>query len=227
MSGAASPNTSYGIRVEGNVIEIRNGVVRSFGFAGIATPFSSTGESTRVIDVRISDSPGTSGGSAGIGILLDESALILNCTIVGNPGSAIQTADDSTIRGNLVVGNGGNGISGGNRTIVTDNVVRGAGNFGIFLDGASVVTGNSVSLGSGFGIHVQGQGSVISGNTSHSNQKSGICATAQGGTCPADDANHGESLLRGNVAFNNNLSVGGFANIEPCASCTLIDNHAP
>ena len=84
-----------------------------------------------------------------------------------------------------------------------------------------------MSFSGGFGFHIQEQGSIISGNTSHSNQKSGICPTAQGANCVADDGSHGDSLLRHNVVFNNNLSGMSFANIEPCASCTLIENHAP
>ena len=219
---AGNGTNQYGIRLEANVVEIRDGVVRDFGFAGIATPFSNTGNSTRVISVRVSGS-----GGGGLGIFLEDKAMVINCTIVDNTGAGILTSDDSTVRENLVVGNSGNGIAGRNGMVVSDNVVRGAGLFGIRVEGASVVSGNSVSFGDGFGIHVEGQGSVISGNTSHSNQKSGICPTAQGATCAVDDANHGESLLHHNVAFNNNLSGMAFANIEPCTSCTLIDNHTP
>lgn len=223
ISGNAT--APYGVRMEGNFVEIRDGVVRGFGFAGIASPFSTTGQSSSVIRVRVSGIGGIGGG--GIGIFLEKQAMILDCIVVENAGSAIQVGNHSTVRGNLVVGNEGNGISGGTSMVVTDNVVRDAGTFGISVAAASVVSGNTVSFGTGFGIHVEGRGSVISGNTSHSNQKSGICPTAQGASCVVDDANHGDSLLRHNVAVNNNLSGMSFANIEPCASCTLIENHAP
>lgn len=37
----------------------------------------------------------------------------------------------------------------------------------------------------------------------------------------------GNSLIHTNIVTANNQSAMSFTNIEACASCTLIDNHAP
>ena len=61
---------------------------------------------------------------------------------------------------------------------------------------------------------VVGASTRVTGNTSYYNQNYGI------------SLNH-DCLVDDNLAYSNNLSGGGYANMSLCPGCTLGTNHAP
>lgn len=146
-------------------VEIRNGMVRSFGSHGIyETNNSDDGGGHRAVNIRAI-------GNGGIGINLKGPGNLVNkCFVLGNSSGGIAVGDALEHRGasivseNVVKGNGGNGISAGEGSMVTGNTVSSGYGDGISVQENCAVTANTVYLNQGDGIEVLSR-CKVSGNT--------------------------------------------------------------
>lgn len=229
--GLTGTDDAWGIQLGANFVEIRNGYIRDF-LVGIGP--QTVGEdamSSRVIGVR-------STSNVTYGIRLGDDGMVMNCTVTDNGQDGILLGAFGTARGNVSSNNGNAGIEGGGGLVVRENVARDNGHDGIDVGGNSVVAGNTAASNNANGIQA-GQGSVVVDNSANSNGGHGIDLVGTGllvsgnsarfnqdhGIATHGDASARNHLVRGNVAYLNNLSAGGFADIQPCASCTLVENH--
>jgi hypothetical protein len=147
--------------------------------------------------IRCSGLSVNSCGNSGI-VLVGNGNLVQSCTTRTNGNDGIFVGSGSIVEGNVSSHNAGDGIS------------ESGGGF--------LVKNNTVYSNAENGIIVSPDGSAVVGNTVRLNGKNGIQASAEG---------LGNSLIDQNLAVDNNQSLGGFANIEPCAGCTFGLNHAP
>jgi hypothetical protein len=155
LTGPDSGN-NCGVYIGGKKnVEIRNGIIRDFGYHGIMET-SSFGNNNRIIGIRA-----ISNGRHGI-ILYGNGHLVKDCLISGNAASltsinyGIYTSDGCTIIGNTVCyqGNSGTGIVYGIRSgsgcTISNNMVYSNGNdagdyiYGIYADSGSSIQGNTV-----------------------------------------------------------------------------------
>lgn len=127
------------------------------------------------------------------------------------------------------VSNGGDGINlQGLGHLVKNCTSSRNGGKGINVDRATTVVGNTCYDNEDDGIHT-GHGCTVIGNTSMSNGADGIdvpsgCTVKNNTTWYNENFGIAVSsfcLLDGNTAFQNNLSDGGYANIETCGTCTF------
>jgi parallel beta-helix repeat protein len=163
---------------------------------------------------------GAAGGGGGIFASGESHLRLLDLRIHnhGGPGITIFGAANIEVRNSLVRGNGLAGASGG---II-------ASGSGIAIVGC-VATGNA-----GVGIQ-SGPGSLIADNVVRSNTENGITVNINSivrGNVVSNNGEHGidlngQTLVIHNTAQDNNTTAMGFANIEACGSCVLVDNNAP
>lgn len=211
IAGPGALEAGTGVSVEATRAEIRNGFISGINLGITNSGGGTNGDHSRAVGVTVSD-------VANEGIRLGAYSVVRDCNISallnGITLNGHSLAEDNllTMTGELIVSQG---ISMGSIGIVKNNIVRDAPGAGISAGGNSIISGNVVRSSGLSGISTSGDGSVIEGNTSVFNQEYGIELAGS------------DHLVRGNNAFDNNQSGGSFTNIEACASCTFIDNHAP
>lgn len=210
LTGPDSVSAGAGISLEANEITVRNGLVRDFAAGVVRLTNEIHGNSSRVIGV-------TTKSNAVTGIMLGSNSLVADCIAIENGASGILVKDNSIVRGSTVSGNATvsdqPALQADNNGLITGNTVLNNGDEGILVKGGSAVLGNVVSGNGENGIKVSGAGyaSVVRNNTSSGNTQYGISAD-------------GETLISNNSMNDNRTGLGG-VDIEPCATCTIIDNH--
>lgn len=212
LEGGAHPS-SAGIEVLSRLVNVDNGTIHGFGTGMRLVGGAGFGDNSRATNLTIYN-------VRNFGILLGAQSLVENCDI-DSEFNGIILGDRSIARSNRInltdpAFTNSNGILVGEVGLVQDNVVAGTPGDGLRAGAGSTVTGNTVRASRASGILLAGNGTLVEGNTVTNSQNFGIEFDGTG--------NH---LVRGNNAFNNNQSGGGFTNIEACATCTFVENHAP
>ena len=231
----------YGVYMNGrNNVEIRNGTIRNFGSHGIYEENGTSGNSHRVINVRVMNNKG-SGIILSGDIYFANNYMIKGCTVSNNGGTGIYVGLGSTVSGNAVHNNGFHGIATAAGSIVTGNTSSNNGGNGIVAYSGgiiaypgSTVSGNTTYGNGWYGI-VAGYGSTVTGNTSSNNVYDGIVAdvgsTVKNNTVYGNREYGinlgGHNLVDGNTAYNNNQSGEGYTNISTCGDCVFGVNLAP
>ncbi len=127
ISGSDS-SSYYGIRIDINNVEIRNGTIRDFNRFGIFQ-FGGTGNGARIINIRLYDNA--------VGINISNLAMIKNCIVSGSSTYGIMAGDNSIITGNNSSNNGQFGYLIQPGSIVTGNLAFGNQSHGFLFNGGS------------------------------------------------------------------------------------------
>jgi hypothetical protein len=214
LVGPDGSSAGTGIEIAGAEAVIANGTIRDF-FNGIG-PESEGVDATnsRVHDLSASSNQGT-------GIVLGAGSRVAGSTTVENGSGGVRIAEEGIVRDCIVKQNGSSqtsvGISTGVGGLVESNVVAANAGRGILVRDGSVVRGNVVSANQSDGISINAEVSgraVVSNNASSGNAGYGIATSG------------GSSLIRANAAVGNRSGLDN-VNIQPCANCTLLENHTP
>ncbi len=238
-------------------IEIRNGMINSFSAECINAsssnyPFDEEGNRFLNLSIQscgtgifaqggaylVSNNTVLNNSDKGI-FVLSSGSEISNNRVAGNDDDGIHVSGESVIFNNVVRNNSGDGISHGGSSVVSQNVSTGNGGYGIHaFNGSSLISRNAVSGNDEGGIVVVGPanpGISIVENTTGYNKGSGIVAAVNArivNNVSVWNSEHGihlfdNSLVDGNLAYNNNSANGGFSNISACTNCSFGINHAP
>jgi parallel beta-helix repeat protein len=160
---------NYGIRINDGCanVEIRNGILKSFGYQGISTA-STACLGARVIGLRVRDT-----GGAGI-TLNGSNNLVMGCTVMLAGNNGISVGAESLVKGNQVYSNGSFGISAATGSTVMGNLAY-LNSSGLHTSSGCSVTDNSVYSNSNYGMDIASY-STVTRNTAHSNPSMGIAA---------------------------------------------------
>ncbi|MEM8994364.1 MAG: hypothetical protein AAGF23_06175 [Acidobacteriota bacterium] len=164
---AGSGNGVFAASVSTSNIEVRNGVVREMGSAGVRL----AGFRARVINVRTVD-------NGDRGIQVGGSSLVKNCLARDNEGQGISASTASNIIENIAENNGNNssrlgGIFGGNGSYIYGNVSRNNAGEGIVSGSGATLVNNATTENSEHGIRA-GSGALLQGNTARNNDLFGL-----------------------------------------------------
>jgi parallel beta-helix repeat protein len=231
----------YGVYMNGCTnVEIRNGTIRNFGSHGIYEESDTSGNSHRVINVRVVNNKGAGIFLAG-STYIANNYMIKDCTVSNNGHNGISVGFGSMVTGNTIHNNGSHGIVSAAGSMVTGNISSNNGGAGIIAASSGVIAhpGSTVNgnttYGNGWNGIVAGYGSTVTGNTSSNNVYDGIVAdvgsTVKNNTVYGNREYGinlgGQNLVDGNTAYNSNQSGEGYTNISTCGDCVFGVNLAP
>ena len=198
--------TDYGINFSGSSnVNIRNGTVKGFGYAGIYQGNFGPHYAT-VMDVQAL-------GNGTLGIASTYSGILLNSS---NSHVERCTAGD----------NGGHGIYAYySSKLINNTAYNNSGAYGIYGSLGASLSGNTAYNNSGIGIYGS-DGASLSGNTAYNNGGSGIYgslgASLSGNTAYNNGygihGSYGASLIGNNVYYNQNWGIY-------CAGSNLIKDN--
>jgi parallel beta-helix repeat protein len=173
----------YGIYMNGrNNVEIRNGTIRNFGSKGIYEGDIDSGNSHRVINVRV-----IANHSDGI-CLYGSNHLIEGCTASSNSGYGIVAGASSKVSSNTACDNGYDGIRTGNGSTVSSNIAYNNGRSGIAINDGCTVKNNTSYHNQHYGVELVGAYNLVDGNTAYQNDQAGAYANMNScGTCVFGD----------------------------------------
>ena len=166
--GSGTGNGIFAASVSTSDIEVRNGVVREMGSAGVRL----AGFRGRVINVRVIDNDDR-------GIQLGGTSLVKNCLARNNDGQGISASTGSNVIENIAQANGnastGNlgGIFAGNNSYVYGNVSNDNFGEGIVTGSGATIVNNSTSENTEHGIRA-GSGTLLQGNAARNNDLFGL-----------------------------------------------------
>ncbi|MBN2378031.1 MAG: right-handed parallel beta-helix repeat-containing protein [Sedimentisphaerales bacterium] len=184
-------------------IEIRNGTIRDFGYAGINENNTNLkGKGHRIINIRV-----VGNGQSGIRIK-GTSHLVKNCSAIDNGGSGFELPDSGNTVINCVAYKNGNfGITTGDAGIISDNNCYDNGMSGISGGDHCKITGNNTCSNDDNGIYLFNRnGGTVTGNTSNLNSETGIYV---GDGC---------------TVIGNSVYLNKFCGIWTGDGCSVMDN---
>ena len=207
-------------------IEIRNGTIREFGYAGIYEA-NANGKNHRIINVRVVANDDRGLHLKGTG------HLVKNCTASYNQGYGIHLEGSGhTVIDNMASGNGTFGINAGSGCTVTGNTCVNNTGDGISVGSMAMVirntcVGNGADNGDGAGIHSNGAGNRIEANNVSGNDR-GIDVDSAGNLIVKNSASGntgtGSPSANYDIAGGNHYGAiisspgGGFMSSSPWAN---------
>lgn len=226
LSGFAVVGTGtggFGILVNADNAEVRNGTVRDWGSRGVNAVSADNSLFERL---RISDNGST-------GIIAGAGSTIRHVVARGNGSVGIQLNLHGLVSHSTAQNNGGNGIQVGSGGSVTDSAASENAGAGIRSTLASLIARNTAEANTADGI-LTGNGCTVSGNAVSNNGGDGIDAAAanlvEGNTVRQNGVNGiavaVDTVVRGNMVDAHFVGNGAGILVPASVSDTRIDgNH--